>query len=37
MSNVAGCSRNCINSLRARIGLFDNQGKDALIEILTHF
>jgi hypothetical protein len=35
--NVAGCSRNCIDSFRVWEGLFDNQGRNALIEILTHF
>ena len=37
MRNVAGCSRNCINSLRVWKDLFDKQGRNALIEILTHF
>ena len=37
MRNVAGCSRNCINSLRVWKGLFDSQGRNALIEILTYF
>ena len=34
MSNVAGCSRNCVDSVRDREGLFDNQGRNTPIEIL---
>ena len=37
MRNVAGCFRNWIHSVRVWEGPFDNQGRNALIEILTHF
>ena len=37
MKNVAGCFRNWIHNVRVWEGLFDNQGRNVLTEILTHF